>query len=461
MTNSWRKVNALEQVMLEEYPAIANKPNIITVCFTLSKNISYLWLQSNVFPRVLVHPRFSSRLTHSRNGTFRYERIPDFKSTSPLMTNHFQAEQVIDPDKSPAERLQLFTHRLSEIISTPLDLSRPLWKVHLFPEWSAVDSLRESCTIVLRVHHSVSDGIGLVKYFLATVADPDRQNNPARLLIPAHRGRRAKSPDKPGTLQAVCECFHDVGEILIKSLLRDPASVLTSAPVERDNVCAIQGPMDSISVALLKKSAKQLNITINDLLFSAFAGALHEYIKFRGEDPTTMKGMRIAMPFNKHVFDEFVMSDVSNQLSMIPVRVPVHLEHRAERIEYCADLMRKLKRGWQPQLAGAAMGVLVRLLTPLRRKLWHRLGSAVSALFSNVPGPTEELKVAGVDLTSIYFFPPPNVHVAVDFGIFSYAGKVYISVAGDARRLESPAKLVELFVREVEELFNLAQCTHI
>lgn len=351
----------------------------------------------------------------------------------------------------------MFISRLSEIISTPLDLSRPLWKVHLFPEWSVLDNSRDCCTIIIRVHHSVSDGIGLIKFFLAAVADPDSENNPARLLVSSRRGRRGRGPRRSNCLRAVRECFHDLGEIFFKMFLRDPASVLTSAPVDTDNLCAIHVPTTSISVASLKKLAMQLNITINDLLFTAFAGALHEYIRFCGEDPTTVKGMRIAMPFNKHTFDEFVMSDVSNQLLMLPVRVPIHLEHRAERLEVCVRLMRKLKRGYQPQFAFIAMALLLRLPAPLRRKIWHRMGSAVSALFSNVPGPTEGLKIAGIDLTSIYFFPPPNVHVAVDFGICSYAGRVHIGVAGDAKRLRRPEKLVELFVKEVGELFELGE----
>lgn len=455
MTESWRNLNSLEQLMLEDYSLLANKPNIITVCFTLSQNISLSWLRSNIIPRVLTHPRFSSRLTRTRKGVLQFQRIPDITASSPSLSEHFHTEHVVNPNKSPAERLQLFTSRLSEIISTPLDLSRPLWKVHLFPEWSAVDSSRDCCTMVIRVHHSISDGIGLIKFFLATVADPDSQNNSARLLVPTRRWRRARDVQKPSCLQAAREFFHDIGEIFLKTFLKDPPSVFTCAPVDTNNLCAIQVPSNSISVASLKKSAARLDITINDLLFTAFAGALHEYVKFRGEDPTTMKGMRLAMPFNKHAFDEFAMSDVSNRLLMLPVRVPIHLESREERMEVCASIMRKLKRGYRPQLATIAMSLLLRLPAPLRRKTWHGLASSVSTLFSNVPGPTEGLKIAGVDLTSIYFLPPPNVHVSVDFGICSYAGRVFIGVAGDAERLSWPEKLVELFMKELEELFQL------
>eukprot|EP00177_Eucheuma_denticulatum_P008634 GFKZ01015711.1.p1 GENE.GFKZ01015711.1~~GFKZ01015711.1.p1 ORF type:complete len:343 (+),score=39.49 GFKZ01015711.1:497-1525(+) len=339
-------------------------------------------------------------------------------------------------------------------MSQPLDMSRPLWSLHLFPEWSII-GIRDSSTIILRVHHSLCDGIGLVKYFLATIADRDSQNNPARLLVSTRRSSSA-SKEKVTCLRKISETLNDVYQIFIKPLKKAPVSVLNRAPVQENNLCTMQSP-DGITVATLKACASRLRVTINDLLFAAFAGAVREYIKFCGDDPRRVKGMTVAMPFNKHVFEEFSASDVSNQLLMIPVEIPVHLDSPADRLIYCTKKMRQLKRGYQPYLASIAMAQLLALPTRLRRKAWHCLGSSATALFSNVAGPREVLRIGGIDVPSVYFFPPPNVQVAVDFGIFSYAGNVYIGAAGDANRLSHPQKLVDLFVEQVKGISELGE----
>lgn len=449
LPDSWHAVIPLEQILLEPYTP--SKPEIITIFFTVDTTVDATFLHETVIPRLTTHPRFSAHPVRSARGTFRFETHP-----APDWTAHLVCEPSL-PRASTEQQKTHFDSRLAEIISTPLDLSRPLWQIHLFRNWSVSRGECKASTLVFRVHHCLSDGIGLVKYFLSSVVDKDDRQNPARLLVRSRRSKGDTEP-RPGCFAWLRDSFHDFSRVFIRPLFKDPVCVLTCAEMTENNICALAAP-EQITVPALKRAAGQLNVTINDLVFAAFSGAVREYLTFSGENPSSLRGLNVAMPFNKHALDEFSMSDVSNQLLLIPITLPSHLEERMERLLACSASMKQLKRSYQPALAAVAMRQLAALPTVLRRKLWHVVGGSVSALFSNVAGPTENMTIGGKSVDEVYFFPPPNVHVGCDIGVFSYGGKVFLGAAGDANRLTHPQKLLNYFIDEVLGFFEFAKRT--
>lgn len=54
---------------------------------------------------------------------------------------------------------------ISDLISQPLDYSKPLWQVHI------VDNYRGGTAVVWRIHHAIADGIALVKVVLSLTND--------------------------------------------------------------------------------------------------------------------------------------------------------------------------------------------------------------------------------------------------------------------------------------------------
>lgn len=426
--------------MLEQYSV--DKPDVITISLALSKNINLSHLQEAFIPRLLKHPRFSARLRTARSG-YEYEAVSNFHATSPeLLGHHIHFEQPFSEAEIFEERMRLFSSRLSEIMSTPLDMKRPLWKVFVFPRWSLKPDSHDTSTLVLRVHHSLADGIGLVKYFLSHVVDT--KCDTARLLVPTKRLKR------PRTLyQTITETLQDMHCIAVKPFFRDPPSILTRVAVSEPNVCTLLEP-HAFTVRALKAAATRYSVTINDLIFASFAGALQRYLTECGDDTAQMRGMRVAMPFNRHMFDDFQMSDVSNQLVMLPVPIPVTEESRQSRLEVCHETMERLKRSIQPRLAEVALKIVAGMPGWLRKWMWARVASCASALMSNVAGPTERVSFGGVTVEGVWFSPPCDVHNAVNISMFSYDGTAFVSVAGDAERLKRPALLAQFFRDELD-----------
>src|SRR5205814_6747775 len=62
---------------------------------------------------------------------------------------------------------------VSELMSTPLDMTKPLWHVHL------IDGHDHGSVVLARIHHSIADGIALVRVMLS-LTDPSPTAAPPR-----------------------------------------------------------------------------------------------------------------------------------------------------------------------------------------------------------------------------------------------------------------------------------------
>lgn len=473
--------------------AIADNPVVITVCASLRRNVDVPWLQTVLFPRILHHPRFRSVVVCDADGKRRFETVPDFTPTSASLNEyHVAVEHVGHEEKSHDLREKIFGERLSEIMSTPLDSDRPLWKIFLFPKWSIVTDgcpQEDCCMIIMRVHHSISDGIGLVKYFSAEVVDKAPEQDQTHLLVVPERqkqkliqsrhvpgrGSAAGSSSKtvpanfvntskttqinippPGLLQRAWECVEDVYLSSVRMLFPEPTSVLTKSTIQRDKVCALLPPSE-FTLQMVKDASRVLGVTMNDLLYTAVAGATRAYLKEYGDNPDELKSLRCAIPFNEHMLDAFSLNDISNIFAIIALNLHVHEEDRMKRLEACVRTLRRAKRSYQlPMLMGLIQAV-TRLPRAPRKAFWRHLTRAASILFTNVPGPKETVQLGGVDISSMHFFAPADGHAGVVVGLFSYVGKIAISVSGDKGRISNPLRFVELLKHEIEALIDVSK----
>ncbi|MFC2036714.1 wax ester/triacylglycerol synthase domain-containing protein, partial [Chloroflexota bacterium] len=85
----------------------------------------------------------------------------------------------------------------SLLASTPLDLTRPLWQLHL------IDHYGDGCALICRLHHCIGDGLALVHVLLSLTdtdpnapwpgAPPEKAKRPARhpCRLMARRARSA------------------------------------------------------------------------------------------------------------------------------------------------------------------------------------------------------------------------------------------------------------------------------
>jgi diacylglycerol O-acyltransferase len=133
---------------------------VITGVMVFRSPIDFERLEATLQVRLLSMKRFRQRLAWSRLGLGNpyWEDDPDFD-----LAYHLQ--RAILPPPGDQAALQ---DAVSLLVSTPLDLSRPLWQFHL------IENYAECCALVLRFHHSIADGSALVHVMLSlTDSDPD------------------------------------------------------------------------------------------------------------------------------------------------------------------------------------------------------------------------------------------------------------------------------------------------
>lgn len=464
-----------------------DNPAIITACIALSRSVSPLWIRRHLVSRILQHPRFASVLKSDSHGKFHFEQVPTFTAASPgLGSYHVVIESVIDSKLSLECCHELFERRLSEILSTPLDMKRPLWRIHLFPHWTIArdkPTVDGGCMAIIRIHHSISDGIGLVKFFMGRLVDrgnpheqpsevlvePSRQRKEAdrgetcgKTLSKATSGKRGidtiavVEEESVGILRTVLETCQDLYLSVIGSLSPDTVSAFTRSKIQAEKVCALMPP-SQITVDMLKEAGRLLGVTLNDLLFTAVSGACSRYLRENGDNIEELRGIRCAIPFNGHRFDSFEETDIGNEFALVLVDLHLEEEDCLERLKKCVLALRRVKRSRQFAMVMGMLKMVATLPRWLRLGLWRHLTRAASILFTNVPGPRRLVEIGGVKVDSLHFFAPADGHAGVVVGLFSYGGQIALGVAGDKGRITHPSQFVAFLSEELDALIDISK----
>ncbi|CAN6332072.1 unnamed protein product [Urochloa humidicola] len=135
------------------------------------------------------HPRFSS--VQVKDDAKKHGK-PRWVRTTVDLDDHIVIPDL-DPAATSANPDQAVEDYLSSLSTAPMDHSRPLWELHIldFPTSEAASA------VVLRMHHSLGDGVSLLSLFIActrSAADPARL---PELPAAAPRRRVAGLADAP------------------------------------------------------------------------------------------------------------------------------------------------------------------------------------------------------------------------------------------------------------------------
>lgn len=351
---------------------------------------------------------------------------------------------------------------VSEIMSTPLDFSKPLWHVHL------VDGLEQGSVVVARVHHAIADGIALVRVLLSLM---DSTPNPA----PARR--RSSRNDSAGPLDWVPAAIKSgiaAGEEVIADpgrlgeaarfgaraayrlgrlvlLPPDPQTLFKGELGRRKRAAWSQSP---IPLEDIKAIGRSFGATVNDVLLAAAAGALRRYLERQGQ-PTTGLAIRASVPVNLRPLED--AHHMGNSFGLVFLTLPVGVTDPLRRLRSIKKEMDELKRSPEALLAYGVLSVLGVTPVEVERLGLRFFGSKATAVLTNVPGPREPLYLAGRRLDRIMFWVPQSGRLGLGISILSYAGGVMLGVASDEGLVPDPEQIVEAFEAEFRELGKAAR----
>lgn len=349
---------------------------------------------------------------------------------------------------------------VSEILSTPLDFSKPLWHVHL------VDGLEQGSVVVARLHHAIADGIALVRVLLS-LTDTTPNPTPTR--------RVSKDNDSAGPLDWLPAAIKR-GVATGQKLLDDPTRVGDAARfgvnaayrlgrlivLPPDPPTVFKGELgrrkraawsDPVPLDDFKAIGKSFGATVNDVLLATATGALRRYIERQGER-TNGLSIRASVPVNLRPPEE--AHHLGNSFGLVFITLPVGITNPARRLRAIKKEMDELKRSPEALVAYGVLSIMGFAPVEVERLGLRFFGNKATAVLTNVPGPREPLYLAGRKLDRIMFWVPQSGHLGLGISILSYAGGVMLGVATDEGLVHDPEKIVQAFGAEFEALRRAA-----
>jgi WS/DGAT/MGAT family acyltransferase len=363
---------------------------------------------------------------------------------------------------------------VSELMSTQLDLTKPLWEFHL------VESYGDGCALIARLHHTIADGIALVHVLLSmTDKDPDA---PWPIVTPHESPRRRRSlastlwrPAR-STLKANALALDTLSRESRK-MLRHPTNAWGLARLAARTAIAtgkllsprpdpktpFKGKLGTAKQAAwsapipltdVKAAGRAMGGTVNDVLLTTVTGALRRYLQSRGE-PVDNVNIHAIVPVNLRPLED--EPRLGNSFGTVFLSLPVGIADPVDRLSDLKRRMDDLKDSPEAVVAFALLNLFGMAPDRLQDAALNIFGAKATAVMTNVPGPRETIYLAGAPLDTIMFWVPQSARLGLGVSIISYAGQVRVGVAADRGLVPDPGEIVSQFHAEFQMLLELSR----
>jgi WS/DGAT/MGAT family acyltransferase len=441
---------------------------MIVGVWLLTPAITIEALRERIGSKLLKYDRFRQKVQHDAMGA-QWVEDEDFD-----IERHVPVRKLVRK-KGQTER-EALQQLCGDLATTPLDRDHPLW------QFSLIEHYEGGSALVARIHHCIGDGISLISVMMSITdggTDPPSRRkrkehedphegdwladavlkpltDVATKAIGMYGTGIAKSIDalsNPETLASTLDMakvgYRVLADAAALALLADDSPTqLKGVPVGKKRV-AWSEPM---SLDDVKTVGKGLNCSINDVLLACVAGAIGQYLRERGEDPTG-KEIRAMVPVNLRPLDQ--AWKLGNRFGLAPLVLPIGVENPVERVYAVRQRMGEMKGSYQPLLAFAVLAASGVLIKPAQDAVLGLFSKKTTAVMTNVPGPAKPLQFCGATLRQNMFWVPASGHIGMGVSILSYGGGVQFGLITDERLCPDPQEIIERFATEFDKLLML------
>ncbi|HEX9234656.1 MAG TPA: wax ester/triacylglycerol synthase family O-acyltransferase, partial [Actinomycetota bacterium] len=368
----------------------------------------------------------------------------------------------------PGGRRELIDY-VQRVISRPLDRTKPLWEAYL------IEGMEGGMTSVLtKVHHCMVDGMSAID--IATVVF-DFTPEPQVLTAPAWnpepepaaldlfreavmeqvthpvRGametmqRAVSAPSR--ALRQVTNTLEGLRDVLGGGVLAPPS------PFNRQVGPNRRFAMMEAPVSTFKEVKDALGGTVNDVVLTTVAGALHRLLRYRGE-PTRGRTLRTMVPVSVRTEDQ--KGALGNRVSSIFVDLPIGPMGAKKRLSLIRETTKNLKESKQAVGAEFLMNIGV-WAPPTIHGMAARLAARsrfINLVVSNVPGPQVPMYIAGARLVADYPVMPLAENMGLSIACTSLAGTMAFGITADWDTLPDIEFLAAAMDEALAELLKVA-----
>ncbi len=357
---------------------------------------------------------------------------------------------------------------IGAIAGRPLDRSRPLWEL-----WVLEGLEGGRFGALAKIHHAAADGVAASALLANVMSErpdevptldrswrPETVPSRTKLLLTAIRDHVRQLLRLPELLRRT---WRNVRRVLSR---RRVAPVTTPLPIKdtpRTSFNTALTPRRAFATAALpleelKEIKRRVGVTLNDVVLGLVGEALGRYLHARGELPATALVAGVPVSTDRpEDMRRLGGNRVSNMFTSLRTDIadPVERLIAIHRVTNEAKVVQNL-------LGATMMQEWVEFTPPgpfswfmheySRRRLADRHHPPINLVVSNVPGPSEQLYVAGAALLEIYSVGPILEGIGLNVTAWSYRDRLYVSALACADRLPDPHEITETMGEALTEL---------
>jgi len=377
-------------------------------------------LVSTIAHRLPNYPRFTQKVV-TRWGQPRWIEDTQFDILS-----HIQLE-TLGAHVNDSELRQ----RLTEMAHLPLVPDRPLWHM------SVIDQAGTGYAIVFRVHHCITDGLGLIHVLNHLTDDNDNHGKVPAVAEHPHRARV--------TPQTVCSRLAQfvswvkiAAHVTRLSLLWPDARTRLKQRLTGAKQLVWLPPLELERVRMI---SKRMGVTLNDIWVAAVSGALRQYLGELGES-IDARPIRAAVTFNLR--EKTNAFQLGNEFGLVALDLPTNVCGARQRLVEASQRMNAIKRSHQPQATMAFLSIAGSLPRRLQHFALNLFTSKGSVVLTNIEGPARPRYLAGSKMTDLICWVPQAGMMGVGFAFISYAGQIQLALSVDTDLVQFPERLMAL-----------------
>ena len=368
-----------------------------------------------------------------------------------------------------------FHELVGEILSPPLDRSHPLWQLVL------VDGFEDDrFAVVYKTHHAMADGfsavdIGTLLFDVEPKAEPVRveedwqpRPTPTRSALVARAGagiwatfRRlarwlGSAVRRPG--RAARRAADGVAGLWeVTWALAKPAP---KVPLNVEIGPARSFAWAGFTLHDFKAIKNALDVTVNDVILAATAGALRRWLRDR---EVAVEGMELKALVPVSIRTENEQGELGNKLTAMRGPLPVGVADPVERVRLIHTAMEELKSSKQP-LGAEAIWSLNDWFRDFAPPILLSPTAAINfstrlfnLLVTNFPGPQIPFYILGRELEDVFPIGFLARRHALAIAIISYNGQVNFGLLADRASMPDVERLSGYLAEAVEELHVAAR----
>jgi diacylglycerol O-acyltransferase len=357
---------------------------------------------------------------------------------------------------------------LSPLYATSFDHARPLWEAYV------AEGLADGRgAVLLKMHHCMVDGVGSSRLLQALLGGRRAGNGVVRPAIERRPTSatallwRAMLYNVQQGIQAGAQMISAVGDAarepapissriegglrMVAGIGRQLFASRARSPLRRPRSLSRQLSTFEMSLREIDALRASLEATVNDIVLTVVSGAMHRWHASHGAD---VHELRALVPVNLRTQGE---SEEGNRIAMLAVSLPVGEPNPLRRLRLVQRRTGEVKADRRAKLYPLVAGAVFRFPLPLAEAIARQQTTSANFLCTNVPGPRQTHRLAGVPIEKVYPYAPLIGDHPLSIGLFSYRDVLYVGLDIDPLGMDDLPRFRAALQEAYTEVLGMAR----